>query len=126
MRASSSGRSAYKRRHYLANKQRYVAQAKARQRVLYRERTAYLLEYFERNPCMDCGESDPVVLEFDHLDANAKLFNISQALPYRGWQSILDEINKCDVVCANCHRRRTGRRQGAMRVLLTDSTGGLS
>jgi hypothetical protein len=47
-------------------------------------------------------------LEFDHL--RDKCFDIGQSLPYRSWQSILDEIEKCEVVCANCHRRRTARR----------------
>ena len=51
-----------------------------------------------------------MVLEFDHL--GDKLFDIGQALPYRRWQTILDEIAKCEVVCANCHRRRTARARG--------------
>jgi hypothetical protein len=49
-----------------------------------------LLQYFRTHPCVDCGERDPVVLEFDHL--GEKSFNIGQALPYRNWQSILAEI----------------------------------
>jgi hypothetical protein len=87
-----SCRSAYHREHYLANKERYVAQARARKDVLRRERTVYLLEYFTRHPCIDCGEADPVVLEFDHLDAETKSFDIGRSLPYRNWQAILDEI----------------------------------
>jgi hypothetical protein len=116
--------SAYHREHYLANKQRYVDQARARQRALRLERTTYLLEYFAQHPCTDCGESDPVVLEFDHLDAEGKSFCISQGLPYRNWQSILDEIEKCEVVCANCHRRRTAVRRGAVRALLSQTSNG--
>jgi hypothetical protein len=78
----------------------------------------YLLDYFSSHPCCDCGETDPMVLEFDHLDAEAKAFDICHCLPYRNWQSILDEIDKCEVVCANCHRRRTARRGGTIRALL--------
>jgi|ERR687892_1186514 hypothetical protein len=115
-------RSEYKRQHYLANKQRYVDQARARAQALYLERTVYLLEYFATHPCVECGEGDPVVLEFDHL--GDKKFDIGHALPYRNWQSILDEIEKCDVVCRNCHRRRESRRSGALRVLLTDLLSG--
>ena len=89
-------RSEYKRAHYLANKARYVDQARVRKRALYLKRTRYLLEYFATHPCVDCGEADPVVLEFDHLAS--KEFTIGQALPYRNWQSVLDEIEKCDVV----------------------------
>ena len=115
-------RSEYKWQHYLANKQRYVDQARARAQALYLERTVYLLEYFATHPCVECGEGDPVVLEFDHL--GDKKFDIGHALPYRNWQSILDEIEKCDVVCRNCHRRRESRRSGALRVLLTDLLSG--
>jgi hypothetical protein len=110
-------RAAYKREHYLANKRRYVAQAGARKRALRRERTKYLLAFFRRHPCTDCGQTDPVVLDFDHV--GPKSFDVSQALPYRSWQSILDEIAKCEVVCANCHRRRTARRSGALRFVMT-------
>ena len=71
-----------------------------------------------RNPCVDCGEGDPVVLEFDHL--RDKRFSIGQELVRRSWRSILAEIEKCEVVCANCHRRRTARRRGSMRAVLTE------
>jgi hypothetical protein len=81
------------------------------------ERTRWLIEYFRMNPCGDCGETDPIVLEFDHL--RDKSFAIGPQLSQRSWQSILDEIDKCDVVCANCHRRRTARRRGAFRARLT-------
>jgi hypothetical protein len=112
-------RSAYKREHYLANRQRYVDQARDRKRLLALERTIYLIEYFRSHPCVDCGEADAVVLEFDHL--GDKSFEVAQALAYRSWQSILDEIAKCEVVCANCHRRRTARRRGSLRAVLTQS-----
>jgi hypothetical protein len=112
-------RSDYHREHYQANRARYVAQAKDRKRTLALERTAYLIDYFRSHTCVDCGEGDPVVLEFDHL--GDKLFDIGQALPYRNWPSILREIEKCVVVCANCHRRRTARRRGSLRAVLTEN-----
>jgi hypothetical protein len=109
---------AYNHDHYLANKQLYVERAVARKEKLRVERTTFLLDYFASHPCTDCGENDPLVLEFDHL--GGKLFDIGNELPYRAWDSILAEIEKCEVVCSNCHRRRTKRRQNAMRVILTD------
>ena len=112
-------RAAYKREHYLANKRRYIAQAAARKRALALERTTYLLEYFVEHPCVDCGETDPVVLEFDHL--RDKEFDIAQALPYRNWESILIEMKKCQVVCANCHRRRTAQRRRSLRASLSQN-----
>jgi hypothetical protein len=112
-------RSAYHREHYQANRQRYIDQAAAQKRKLRYERTVYLLEFFKSHPCVDCGEKDPVVLEFDHL--REKLFDVAQALPYRSWDSILLEIAKCEVVCANCHRRRTTQRRGGLRAVLTQN-----
>ncbi len=60
-----------------------------------------------------------MVLEFDHL--RDKAFAIGASLPYRNWEAILAEIAKCDVVCANCHRRRTARRAGHLRMRLLES-----
>lgn len=60
---------------------------------------------------MDCGEKDPVVLEFDHIDPAAKSFEIGN-MTRIGWglERLLAEAEKCDVVCANCHRRRTAKQ----------------
>jgi hypothetical protein len=106
----------YHREHYLANKDRYIAQAAKLKTGLRLERTRRLLDYFETHPCVDCGESDPVVLEFDHL--RDKSFDVCAKLVTYRWERILEEIRKCEVVCANCHRRRTARRRGALRILL--------
>ena len=86
-------RSDYKREHCLAHKPRYVDQARAQRQQLATERDGYLLGLFATNPCADCGETDPLALEFDHL--RDKCFNIGSALPYRNWESILAEIAKC-------------------------------
>jgi hypothetical protein len=104
----------YNRAHYRANRQLYIDRARRRGIAVRRERIAYLMEYFRANPCVDCGEADPLVLEFDHL--SDKAFNISEGLRDRSWRSILDEIAKCEVVCANCHRRRTAHRAGFARL----------
>jgi hypothetical protein len=95
---------------------RYIAQAAESKRRLRLQRTTWLLNYFEAHPCRDCGESDPVVLDFDHH--GNKAFEIGEALTYRRWETILAEIAKCDVVCANCHRRRTARRRGSVRAVM--------
>ena len=110
-------RSAYGKRHYAVHKQRYVQNAAALKRKNRLERTKYLIDYFKTNPCVDCGEADPVVLEFDHV--GEKRFEVTALLAERRWQSILDEIEKCEVVCANCHRRRTAQRRGALRYMLS-------
>ena len=108
-------RAAYKREHYAANRDQYIAAARARKRTIVAEPAAWLIRHFEENPCADCGEVDPLVLEFDHGGAD-KLFNIAKGLRDRSWSSVLREIAKCDVVCANCHRRRTALRAGFARA----------
>src|SRR3984893_16841806 len=79
-----------------------------------------LFRYFAAHPCVDCGENDPIVLEFDHLDGATKSFDIGAGLTYRAWDSILAEIDKCEDVCANCHRRRTAQRRGSFRAQLAE------
>lgn len=81
---------------------------------LSRQRTRkYVREYLKTHPCVDCGEDDPIVLDFDHVRGE-KLSEIS-TLAKKGWSldKIVDEITKCDVRCANCHRRVTHRRRNA-------------
>jgi 5-methylcytosine-specific restriction endonuclease McrA len=112
---------AYGREHYLANRQKYIDSEAKRKRGRARARTRYLLEYFRAHPCSDCGETDPLVLEFDHL--RDKRFEVTNQFASRNWQEILDEIAKCEVVCANCHRRRTARPAGYLRAVLSGSSG---
>jgi hypothetical protein len=110
-------RADYKQEHYAQNKQRYIDKAAARNRRVREDRTRFILDFFKHNPCADCGELDPIVLEFDHT--GEKKFNVSAGIRDRNWQTVLDEMAKCEVVCANCHRRRTARRGGFARTRFT-------
>jgi hypothetical protein len=111
-------RSEYGKEHYRANSQRYIDLAGVKKHALALERTRYLIDYFAKRPCVDCGETDPVVLKFDHL--RDKSFDIGPSLSRRNWDSILAEMEKCQVVCANCHRRRTARRRKSLRLRMTE------
>ena len=68
----------------------------------------FIVLYLQSHPCVDCGEKDIVVLEFDHLKDKKENVSsmIGRASPI---EKIEKEISKCDVVCANCHRRRTAK-----------------
>lgn len=69
-----------------------------------------VFDLLSQRPCIDCGESDPVVLEFDHRDPATKRAAISEGI-HACWsiEDLLEEIAKCDVRCANCHRRKTAQ-----------------
>ena len=55
--------------------------------------------------CERCGESDQIVLEWHHRDPSVKEGSVSWMMDNRGRQTILEEISKCQCLCANCHRR---------------------
>ncbi len=72
----------------------------------------YIYEYLETHPCVECGETDPVVLEFHHVRGK-KREAISMLATYgASIEVIREEIEKCDVLCSNCHRRKTAKEQG--------------
>lgn len=82
----------------------------------------FIWDYYVAHPCVDCGEGDPVVLELDHLDKAAKVAGVSQLVHNtRSLKTIQAEIAKCEVVCANCHRRRTATSQGWYSGIQTES-----
>src|SRR4029079_253940 len=65
-------------------------------------------------PCSDCGERyPPCAMDFDHRDPSTKRAAVTRMIGRAGTQRLLDEIAKCDIVCANCHRLRTFRRRSA-------------
>jgi hypothetical protein len=73
----------------------------------YRERTAYFKEYLSTHPCVDCGETDTAILEFDHV-RGVKEFGLSEGA-HRGlsYARLDAEIAKCDTRCVNCHLLKT-------------------
>jgi hypothetical protein len=81
-----------------------------------------VIEYLRSHPCVDCGETDPVVLDFDHVDRFTKRWDIAGRIGYGlAWRTIQAEIAKCVVRCANCHRRRTARQFGWYRLMAPHS-----
>ncbi len=84
-----------------------------------------VLNHLHTHPCIDCGESDPVVLEFDHRENTKKISAVAEMIGHNcGWEKIKTEIEKCDVRCANCHRRRTASERNYMRFFLSQKIDG--
>jgi hypothetical protein len=74
------------------------------------EARAHVEPYLRSHPCIDCGETDVRVLQFDHCRGQKKA-EVSRLIR-EGYslEVIKAEMAKCDVVCANCHIRRTARQ----------------
>ena len=107
------GRQSYcKQCSRLKDRKHYKNSLKRRKAIRDNSRTArkrnifYILEYLNEHPCLDCGETDPIVLDFDHR--SDKVFNVTSAVSY-SLNTVKREIAKCDIRCANCHRRKTAK-----------------
>lgn len=101
---------AYMKTHYQKNKKAYKAKAKKNRKV-FESRVKPYLDWLKSIPCADCGRTwPPCAMDFDHVRGNKK-FNVS-AFSGAGWNQdlIQEEIEKCEVVCACCHRIRTAER----------------
>lgn len=96
------------RRHYLANKRRYI-ERNARYRLAIQD---YVRALKEASPCRDCGMKYPYyVMDFDHINEDDKLNDINYLSSTGRIGALKKEILKCELVCANCHRIRTHSRQ---------------
>jgi hypothetical protein len=103
------------REWHRTNREARNRQIHARQRAIRSTLFDQLREYLLGHPCVDCGQRDLLVLEFDHI-GDDKTMNVSKMMRLEErWPRILDEIAKCEVVCANCHRLRTQERTKSVR-----------
>lgn len=94
------------KKHYSNNKSSYLEYGRRR-----REKAKeFICNYLSDKKCIDCDNSDIRVLEFDHIKTN-KFSNIADMVRQAySDNKILEEIKKCEIVCANCHRIRTSER----------------
>jgi hypothetical protein len=97
----------YGRVHYSKNKELYIDRnERAHARLLE------FLHSLKRGPCMDCGGTfHPCAMDFDHRDSKEKVSNVSELFSRVSRRKLLEEVAKCDLVCANCHRVRTWNRR---------------
>ena len=107
---------AWNRGHYERTRATYIASARRNNARYQAENLRRLIEYLLEHRCADCGEGDPVVLDFDHRDRSTKRMAVSSLLRYTSWAALEAEIAKCDVRCANCHRRRTAQQLGWRKI----------
>jgi hypothetical protein len=90
---------------------RNVKERKKAARIFARE---YVWNYLTTHPCEQCGESDPRVLEFHHVGEKEKTISHMVGEGY-AVERIQQELDKCQVLCSNCHRKLTMDERGWWR-----------
>ena len=98
------------RNHYANNKRQYLD----RNIRSYLKRREFIRQIKSR-PCADCGIQYPYyVMDFDHREGEDKKYELN-SITQMIISAVMSEIEKCDVVCSNCHRERTQRRKAWKR-----------
>ena len=110
----------YYKQHYRKNKLYYkdkTARIKKRNRQ-------FIFNYLSQHGCVNCPETDPIVLTFDHIIGD-KQFNLADAASNQySIARIKQEIAKCQVRCFNCHARKTAKEFGWYQDLQPYRDGG--
>lgn len=96
----------YKNRHY------YLGRVAERNKTAKKRTQQFLFNFLCQKTCIDCGATDPVILQFDHVRGE-KRFSIATMINQRqSLKAVVAEMAKCVVRCANCHARKTARERG--------------
>ncbi|MBO0979953.1 hypothetical protein [Microbacterium sp. SD291] len=113
------------RRYYRRNREHHIAVIRTRTKAQKETSIAFLAEYFTSHPCIDCGEPDLRVLDFDHRPGSAKRDSVMRLVRNgHPLATIAAEIEKCDVRCRNCHAIVTYERMGgSWRSRVSGATG---
>ncbi len=101
--------------HYQNNMQVYKDRAMTRNTRVIAMNRQKLYDYLSTHPCVDCSVSDIRFLQFDHIQGDKKDSIARMIGTATSWESIVEEIAKCEVRCANCHSVKTSERGGWWR-----------
>lgn len=105
-----------KKCHRARLKKVYPKEKKNRDRRNQRKQAYDKINDLKKGPCVDCGVSyPPCVMDYDHV-RGTKFKNIAKMIGRNSMAEVLKEIEKCDLVCSNCHRIRTYNRRNAPLV----------
>lgn len=111
MAKSKEAQSKASRKHYENNRQAMIARAMKFKDELKKSIRQYIQDLKSSTPCKDCEVQYPYyVMHFDHLPEFEKKFDIGNSSKWTSMKKVLDEMEKCEIVCANCHAERTHRR----------------
>jgi len=93
----------------------YVGKTKEDKKKHVHSKQQKIWNYLSQHECEMCGERDPLVLEFDHL--HNKRVDISKLIRSTtcSWNHLQLELDKCRVLCSNCHKRKTHQESNSYR-----------
>ena len=91
----------YAKKYYENNKAKVIKAAAVNRKKF----TADWAAFKATLKCKVCGENHPATLDFHHVDPNEKEHSIDRLVRNRSWKTIERELEKCVVLCANCHRK---------------------
>lgn len=92
----------YMRKWYRKNKKKHIAYVRNREKKIKN----WLKDYKSTLECENCGENHPACLDFHHINSEDKEFAIGRIKDYMSWKRLKNELAKCEVLCANCHRKK--------------------
>lgn len=87
----------YKTKYYRENKKDYPERTRKKEKILKE------IIQDRKKECSNCGEKEKVCLDFHHL--RDKKFNLAHGSKTGSITKVLEELEKCIVLCANCHRK---------------------
>ena len=97
---------------YYRNETEHKAKVRANTARNTISKAKMVYEYLSTHPCVDCGESDPVILQFDHVRGEKVAPVCTLVYLNVSWERLNAEMAKCEIRCANCHQRKTARDRG--------------
>jgi hypothetical protein len=102
----------YNKKHYYNNKRkRYLINVENKSKI-----RQFILDYKKDKKCRDCNENHISCLQFHHIDPKEKDFSLYEASQHQYSQAkILKEIEKCIILCANCHAKLHCKEKNALQ-----------
>ncbi|NIT77341.1 MAG: hypothetical protein GWO44_10590 [Thermoplasmata archaeon] len=116
---------AAKRRWYRKNAKKVKARARANNEIYRKRNQEYVRQIKASTPCADCGNHFHFcVMDFDHVTDDKEGAIADMVRDCCSLERINREIEKCEIVCSNCHRLRTWKRLGSPTEEAPDSSPG--
>jgi hypothetical protein len=105
----------FDRNYYQGRKEEHKETTKLQKAERRKVAQQFIINYLRDRSCVDCGERDIRVLEFDHVRGTKKMAISRMVANGYAIQSIQKELSKCEVRCGNCHRIKTTKERGWFR-----------